>query len=88
MRLLERENKTLRAAMGPLVSLRSDVRQLSAKVAILKEERAAVDSACGKLEEDLTLSRLSVQVCSKLFDPVTIFAWPFSSDRLDNCPPE
>ena len=60
--LLQSEKRTLRAAMAPLASLQGDVRELSAKVASLKEERAVAKAAQDTLEDTLTLARLSVKV--------------------------
>ena len=64
VRLLESENQILRAAMVPLANLQGDVRELTAKVASLKEETAAAKVERDNLEDKLTLSRLAHKVCS------------------------
>ena len=76
--LLQHENKTLGAAMTPLADLQGDMRDLTAKVASLKEETAA-KVARDNLEDTLTLSRLAHKVCSIPYDPFehcyTITQW-------------
>ena len=64
VRLLDSENQALRNAMAPLSSLQGDVRELSAQVATMKQDKAAGKLVRKELEDTLTLARLSIKVCS------------------------